>query len=123
MKLYAVKSSAVRAAKAAGLTQYEIIEQNGQFGFSPIEPKVVERPKANKQPAAKAGKSKRATTKKTTPVVNVSTIESPVRHVWDVADSMKGAKRKDVIAACVEQGVAFYTARTQYQKWRQNQAT
>ena len=37
MKLYAVKSSAIRAAKAAGLEQYEIVEQDGQFGFRPIE--------------------------------------------------------------------------------------
>ena len=36
-KLYAAKSSALRAAKAAGLEQYEIIEQDGQFGFRPIE--------------------------------------------------------------------------------------
>ncbi len=39
MKLYSVKSSAVRAAKAAGLAQYEIIEQDGQFGFRPVKAK------------------------------------------------------------------------------------
>jgi uncharacterized protein (DUF779 family) len=54
---------------------------------------------------------------------NASTVESPVKRVWAIADSMPDAKRKDVIAACVEQGIAFYTARTQYQKWKQNQGT
>jgi hypothetical protein len=52
-----------------------------------------------------------------------STVEKPTRKVWEIADSMPGAKRKDIIAACVEQGIAFFTARTQYQKWKQNQAT
>lgn len=50
-------------------------------------------------------------------ILRKSTIESPCFIVWDMADKMKGARRKDVIAACVEKGVAFYTARTQYQLW------
>lgn len=54
---------------------------------------------------------------------NASTVESPVKRVWAIADSMPEAKRKDVIAACVKEGIAFFTARTQYQKWKQNQAT
>lgn len=48
---------------------------------------------------------------------NKSEVESPCWLVWDTADKMKGSRRKDVIAACVEKGVAFYTARTQYQLW------
>ncbi len=153
MKLYSVKSSAVRAAKAAGLKQYEIIEQDGQFGFRSVKtqrakrtqmnegealeqyereldeaqnPESVEVPeklvsKTKKKPAAK---SKRAPAKKVAPTVaSVSTIESPVRRVWEIADSMPDAKRKDVVDACVAQGINFFTARTQYQKWRQSQAT
>lgn len=54
---------------------------------------------------------------------NASTVDSPVKRVWAIADSMPEAKRKDVIAACVAEGIAFFTARTQYQKWKQNQAT
>ena len=52
-------------------------------------------------------------------ILRKSTIESPCFIVWDTADKMskQGARRKDVIAACVEKGVAFYTARTQYQLW------
>jgi len=50
-------------------------------------------------------------------VLRKSLIESPCYVVWDTADKMKGARRKDVIAACVAKGIAFYTARTQYQLW------
>jgi hypothetical protein len=46
-----------------------------------------------------------------------STIDGPCYTTWAVADDMEGAKRGEVIKACQELGVAFYTARTQYQKW------
>lgn len=54
-------------------------------------------------------------------VSNKSTTERPCKRVWIIADDMLAAnpevKRKDVIAACIAAGVAFYTARTQYQQW------
>lgn len=54
-------------------------------------------------------------------VVHVSTAERPCWLVWHTADEMVAAnpavRRKDVLAACVARGVAFYTARTQYQQW------
>ena len=44
--------------------------------------------------------------------------------VWAIADSMVGPDgkvvRKDVIAACRAQGIAYGTARTQYQRWYSN---
>ena len=44
--------------------------------------------------------------------------------VWAIADSMVGPDgqvvRKDVIAACRSHGIAYGTARTQYQKWYSN---
>lgn len=50
-----------------------------------------------------------------------STVLKPTKLVWDIAEKMKAknsdARRKDVIAACVEAGVALNTARTQYQLW------
>lgn len=55
-----------------------------------------------------------------------STVEAPVAQVWAIADKMfadaRKAKadkprRKDVIEACMAAGIAFYTARTQYQLW------
>lgn len=46
-----------------------------------------------------------------------STVVSPCKLVWDIAGEMEGSPRKDIIAACQLAGVAFYTARTQYQKY------
>lgn len=137
MKLYAVKSSAIRAAKASGLAQYEIIELDGQFGFRPIEAEDAsegealeameqERDEAQNTDAPEVQADEPQPEEAPTPVVkarNASTVESPVKRVWAIADSMPEAKRKDVIAACVAEGIAFFTARTQYQKWKQNQAT
>lgn len=42
-----------------------------------------------------------------------------VREVWDICEENKGLARKDVIAICVGKGINFYTARTQYQAWKQ----
>lgn len=54
-------------------------------------------------------------------VTNRSTVERPTKAVWHIADEMFAAnpqvRRKDVIAECVRRGIAFYTARTQYQQW------
>lgn len=51
--------------------------------------------------------------------LRASTVDNPCWLVWDLAEKMtaKGSKRKDVIAECQKRGVAFYTARTQYQHW------
>lgn len=48
---------------------------------------------------------------------NKSTVTGAVALVHEIAASMPDARRKDVIQACVDKGIAFYTARTQYQKW------
>ena len=47
----------------------------------------------------------------------VSIATRPTKLVWDIADKMPGAKRKEVIEACVAAGIAYGTARTQYQHW------
>lgn len=47
----------------------------------------------------------------------ISICERPTKKVWDIADSMPKASRKDVMAECVRQGIAYGTARTQYQAW------
>lgn len=41
----------------------------------------------------------------------------PTKLVWDIADCMAKASRKEVMEECVRQGVAYGTARTQYQAW------
>ena len=58
--------------------------------------------------------------KASTYIRETSSVGSPVALVHIIASEMPEAARKDVIAACRAQGVAFGTARTQYQRWRQN---
>lgn len=47
----------------------------------------------------------------------ISSCERPTKRVWDIADSMPKASRKEVMAECVRQGIAYGTSRTQYQAW------
>lgn len=47
----------------------------------------------------------------------LSTAIRPTKLVWEIADTMPKASRKEVMAACVAAGVAYGTARTQYQAW------
>lgn len=47
-----------------------------------------------------------------------STIKGPVAAVHALCDKMKGAARKDIIAAAVAAGINKFTAATQYQRWR-----
>ena len=42
------------------------------------------------------------------------------KRVHQIADAMRGASRKEVVAACVAEGIAMGTARTQYQIWFKN---
>lgn len=56
-------------------------------------------------------------------ILRKSAIESPCQFVWQMCEDMKlgqtdGARRKDVLQACTDAGVAFYTARTQIQLWK-----
>lgn len=46
-----------------------------------------------------------------------SDVESPTKLVWQIADEMPNATRKDIIAACVARGVHPSTASTQYSRW------
>lgn len=68
-----------------------------------------------------AEEAPKAAPKRKIEVINHSTIERPTKTVWHIADEMFAAnpqvRRKDVIAECVNRGIAFYTARTQYQQW------
>lgn len=137
MKFYKIKSSAARAAKQAGLQkgEYDIIEKEGEgFGYI-VKTEAIE---AAMRLAEESEKSLEETmnfdavdeyatplaTK--TAIKRQSDIERPTKAVWHIADEMydsavaKGEeppKRKVVIQRCVESGIAFYTARTQYQQW------
>lgn len=50
-----------------------------------------------------------------------STIAGPTKTVWHIADAMKknnpNVRRKDVVEACIANGIATHTALTQYQRW------
>lgn len=79
---------------------------------------------AKKAPAKKAAKpSKKASAQKLAEAkgsdgrIHASQVENPVRAMLDLCDKMKGERRKDVLAAAEKKGIAFYTARTQYQVW------
>lgn len=66
---------------------------------------------------APSGKSGDGTANKLAMGWRLSTTEKPTKKVWTIADSMPGASRKDVIAACEAAGIGPGTSRTQYQAW------
>lgn len=55
---------------------------------------------------------------KNVPYLGRSTCKDPVRTVWEIASTMPGASRQEVVTACVHAGVATSTAHTQFQAWR-----
>lgn len=74
--------------------------------FEPITPSLwFEKDKdrkTNKAPAAPRARSEAA---------------NPSKLVWEIAETMPGASRQDVVAACIEKGVNKSTAQTQYYRW------
>ena len=70
-------------------------------------------------PARKKAKTARGKKKTTTKGRSGAPTKAsgPVARVWQLASSMPRAKRKDVVAACVNAGVNIHTAKTQYQRW------
>jgi hypothetical protein len=47
-----------------------------------------------------------------------SEVESPTKLVWEIADSMPGASRNEIVDACVKRGVNKSTAGTQFYRWQ-----
>lgn len=93
-KGYSSKSNAKRAMKGQE-TAYFIEEVDGKFYLRPIPAKKSEKaPKGEGKPR-----------------------NGNCHKVWEIADSMKGERRKHVVAACVAAGVPLGTAKTQYQSW------
>lgn len=72
-------------------------------------------PKAEPVPAPKVAKPSK------------STVEKPTKAVWAIADEMKMANphatRKEIVEECIRRGIAYYTARTQYQRWSKSKTT
>ncbi len=141
MKTYSTKANAIRAAKAAGWVpgDYEIIEVGDKFGYQlneaedtsegeALEAMEQERDEAQNPDApegqAEAPADEPQPEEAPEPVAktrNASTVESPTRKVWAIADELHAenpdVRRKDIMAACEAAGIAFFTARTQIQKW------
>lgn len=127
----------------ASLDQYATIEKNeeGAFFWRRIQTAQPEQSAPNKKATEdldegnsrrkmkynKAGdaipaeekeeKHNEVADKEDTPLVRASSIENPCKVVWDMAEKMKGERRKDIVQACVDAGIAYHTARTQYQAW------
>lgn len=133
-------------AKHGGKVEdYNVVESMGKFGFldkdgnDPVLPEEKPKTKAKQKPKAKApgkGKAKKPAEKpkakakaakpkakaaKQEDIRRASEIENPVQHVWNVCEEMYAAdnnvRRRDILARLDGEGVAFYTARTQYQRW------
>lgn len=95
---YATKSTAKRGVQRHGIANAALIEREDGC----IEVRDLDRPLYNH-----AAREKSAT-------------KGAVAIVWDLAAKMigEGAKRKEIVEACVAQGVALNTAKTQIQYYR-----
>ena len=112
---YSSKSTAIRGAKRAGMKDGSFTVEQTSDGKFMVKPTAVAFVKGTNKVA---GEKKAKAAKQPVPMLRESTAQSPTKLVWHIADEMKGARRKDVIAECVKRGIAFYTARTQYQLWK-----
>lgn len=119
-KEYSSRSNALRAAKTAHAdavkeNQVETVQtETGKWVYTVSQ--EVEVQVEEKQAATKVEHKEK------------SEVESPCTLVWETAEEQlnislaEGTKlsRKAVIEKCVEAGVAYNTARTQYQLWFQS---
>lgn len=81
--------------------------------------KTSKKAPAKKQAAKKAPAKKPTSKKASDSRLHASKIENPVAVMWDICEKMKNKRRRDVLKAATEAGIAFWTARTQYQLWSQ----
>lgn len=72
-------------------------------------------PKSAKKPKAPMSHSAMVASGK---ITHKSKIQSPVSVCWDIFDEHRNLSRKDAMNLAIAAGVAFYTARTQYQAWK-----
>ena len=145
MKSYSTKANANRAAKAAGLEAgtFNVLEIDGRFILEVIKTDLFDEAEAEAEfealqarqaeLAQEAAEAAALWLDKFVPynpqlllpappvavkeVLAKSVVENPVQRVWDIAQQMWGQRRKDIIAECVRQGIAYNTARTQYQEY------
>lgn len=128
-KAYIIKSGAEKAAAkefgADWAASYEVFVKDTKWQVRKLEEKTN---LTLAEALAESGESiedlKEADRQANAAMVNLdplkprlSTCERPTKKVWDIADAMPKASRKEVMAECVAQGIAYGTARTQYQAW------
>lgn len=107
----ALEAETFNPDSAEALAQADAMETSGDFGaLQAAADKAANAAAANLDPARP----------------RISTTELPTKKVWQIADEMMATnakaglvapKRKEVIEECVRRGVAYGTARTQYQHW------
>lgn len=123
MKTYSTKANARRAARNAGFPDAEIQFNEPGWIFLVSEPQLaltdlVGLPSVESlcgyNPQALLGYKPAKAAK-----AIKSSAKSPVKMVWEIADRMWGERRSVIIQACVEAGIAYNTARTQYQAFYQ----
>lgn len=84
----------------------------------PVDSLSIEGTVTGRVPSDQESKSnKPKEEKKSSEPKKESTASNPCKMVWEIAEKMQGAKRKDIIQACVDAGIAYNTARTQYQRY------
>ena len=143
MKTYSTKANANRAAKSQGLEAgtFNVIEIDGRFILEVIKTDMFDEAEAEAEFEAMKKRQDEiaqeaeeaaslwlasfvpynpqlllpAPKKATKSLPRESVIDNPVKMVWEIADRMWGERRKDIIAECVRMGIAYNTARTQYQ--------
>ncbi len=115
---YSTKATAVRGAKRAnerfashGETdcRAEVVEHEGSWCVAVLKTLEVVETDYDDAPCSTNLVEKE--------IVRQSTCDNPTKLVWCIADELtkQGKSRKEIIEACVAAGVAYYTARTQYQ--------
>jgi hypothetical protein len=75
-----------------------------------------------KPPGDRVETPRRTATSATAPIRSRSEGDSPVKRVWAMAESMPGASRSEVVAACVAAGINKNTAGTQYFHWKKSKS-
>lgn len=144
MKTYSSKANANRAAKNQGLKDY-IISQNANgwfidlFNEAEAENQAAKVKELHLESVAKKELEIAEWKQKFidynpqlllsyTPIIvkqkdieikRESSVKNPVKMVWQIADEMWGQSRSVIIKACVDAGIAYNTARTQYQAFYQ----
>lgn len=125
-KTYSSKSTAKRALKrkynddvAARVDEF-LTKKGGKLA---LDFDAIDETLAAEAAELKKQKHKAENTTIQDEILRVSEIESPCATVWAIAEQMEEAdpnvRRKDIIQACVDQGIAYYTARTQVQHYKQ----